>query len=233
MSFSKVIFLMLTYNRLQYTKEALEALLKNEYPFHLVIIDNGSTENGMVEYLKSMKERESRIIELKFNKENLGLAKPTNYFWEQYKDKYPYLGKIDNDTVVPEDAVERLVDIMDHCPDVAVCHGHHWTDDNFPQRRLRQINGRLLLKAKWGGGCFYIIRNSIIHKYGYIPVKYGKMGGWTRYQIKLRRRGEKIVYAYPLVKVKHLGDPSSGRTEEKTIYKEYYESIKRIRKARE
>jgi len=226
----KAIFLMLTYNRLQYTKEALEALLKNKYPFHLVIIDNGSTEKGMIDFLKLIKDENDKIIALKLEKENSGLTQPTNWFWKEYKNSYPYLGKIDNDTVIPEDGVERLVDIMDHCPDVAICHGHHWIDDNFPQRRLKHINGRLLLKTRWGGGCFYLIRSSIIHKYGYISTKYGKMGGWTRYQINVRRRGEKVVYAYPLVKVKHLGDPVSGREEERTIYKEYYEYIKNIRR---
>lgn len=217
MEFVKVIFLMLTYNRLQYTKETVKALFKNKYPFHLVIVDNGSTEEGMIDYLKSMKETDSRIVELKINSENLGLAVPTNDFWAKYKDKYPYLGKIDNDTIIPEDAVERLVDIMDHCPDVAICHGHHWLDDDFPHRRLKSINGRILLKAKWGGGCFYLIRSSIIHKYGYISAKYGIKGGWTRFQIKVRRRGGNIVYAYPLVKVKHLEEHLSDKNEETPI----------------
>jgi len=229
---TKVIFLMLTFNRLKYTKESLDALLYNKYPFHLVIHDNGSTEAGMIDYLREMKEKEPRIIDIIFSRENLGLSIPTNDFWKNYMYRYLYLGKIDNDTLVPEDGVERLVDIMDHCPEVAICHGHHWFDDNFNPKRLKNINGRLLLKARWGGGCFYLIRSSIIHKFGYIPTCYGKMGGWTEYQIKLRRRGKKIVYAYPLVKVKHLGDIRSCRSEETEDYRKYYEEIKEIKRLR-
>jgi len=229
---TKVIFLMLTFNRLQYTKEALHALLLNDYPLHLVIHDNGSTEGGMIESLKKLKEKEPRIIDLIISDNNLGLSIPTNNFWKNNIDKYPYLGKIDNDTIIPEDAVKRLVDIMDHCPDVAICHGFHWFNDNFSRERLIEVNGRLLLHARWGGGCFYLIRNSIIHKYGYISERHGKLGGWTEYQVKVRRRRHKIVYAYPLIKVKHLGDKMSGRVEENEEYGEYYRHIKKIRKAK-
>jgi GT2 family glycosyltransferase len=227
---TKVVFLILTFNRLQYTKETLESLFKNKYSFHLCIYDNGSSEPGLIEYLKNIKNKESRIIDLQFSKINSGLSIPTNSFWKAHKDIYPYLGKIDNDTIIPEDAVARLVDIMDNCPNVAICHGHHWFDVNFSQKRLKNINGRLLLKIRWGGGCFYLIRSSIVHKFGYIPEKHGKMGGWTEYQNKVRRRGNNIVYAYPLIKVRHLGDKLSGRVEEEKNYTEYNNLIKEIRR---
>jgi GT2 family glycosyltransferase len=227
---TKAIFLMLTYNRLAYTKEALESLLNNHEDFHLVIRDNGSSEPGMIEYLQTIRSRDKRIIDLKLSKKNLGLSMPTNEFWKDHKDRYPYLGKIDNDTVVPRDAVARLVDIMDHCPDVAICHGYHWYDENYSPKRLIDVNGRILLRTKWGGGCFYLMRIGVVRKYGGMSTKHGKMGGWTRYQIKVRRRGKKIVYAYPLVKVGHLGDQRSGRDEEKREYAVYNEEKKNIRR---
>jgi GT2 family glycosyltransferase len=229
---TKTIFLMPTYNRFTYTKEALESLLKNREDFHLVIYDNGSTEQGMIEYLQKIRSDDKRIIDLRLSEKNLGLSVPTNQFWKDYKHLYPYLGKIDNDTVVPEDAVERLVDIMDHCPDVAICHGHHWYDENYSPKRLIHVTGRVLLRTRWGGGCFYLMRSTIVGKYGYISTRHGRMGGWTRYQIKVRRRGNRIVYAYPLVKVKHLGDFKSGRDEEKGAYESYNREIKIIRKAK-
>ena len=201
----KIIFIMLTYNRLDLTKKSLESLLKNKYPFHLVIHDNGSTEEGMIEYLKEMKIKDERIVDLTFSRENLGLSKPTNAFWEKYYRKYPYLGKIDNDTVVPEDGVERLVDVLDHCPHVGICHGYHGKEKDDAFGVLTEIDGRLFAKARWGGGCFYAMRSSIVNKYGFISTKYGLKGGWTRYQIRVRKRGYKIVYPFPLVRVNHLG----------------------------
>jgi len=226
----KVILQILTFNRLQYTRESLESLLGNPYPFHLIIHDNGSTEKGMIDYLRSMKKKEKRIVDLILSSENLGLTIPTNNFWRSYKEGYPYLGKIDNDTVIPEDAVERMVDIMDHCPDVGICHGFHWLDESYSRKRLIDVNGRILLRTKWGGGCFYLMRSAIVHRCGYIPTRYGKMGGWTEYQMKVRRRGHKIVYAYPLIKVKHLGNILSGRNEETGDYFDYYSRIKKIRR---
>ncbi len=225
---------MLTYNRLQYTKETLEALLKNRYPFKLVIYDNNSTEKGMINFLKKLKNDDSRILEIYYSEKNRGLSTPTNDFWKKYYRYFPYLGKIDNDTIIPDDGVERLVDIMDHCPKVAICHGYHFHYKDSMERTMQylsKIDGRLLLKVRWGGGCFYAMRSSIVHSFGYIPTKYGKMGGWTEYQIKIRRRGYKIVYAYPLVKVKHLGDIHSGRKEETSDYLEYNKHVKKIRNA--
>jgi GT2 family glycosyltransferase len=230
---TKTIFLMLTYNRLTYTKEALESLLSNREDFHLVVHDNGSSEPGMIDYLKKIRSNDKRIIDLRLSEKNLGLSVPTNEFWKGNKDLYPYLGKIDNDTVVPEDAIERLVDIMDHCPDVAICHGYHWYGENYSTKRLINVNGRVLLRTKWGGGCFYLMRNAIVRKYGYISTNYGKMGGWTRYQIKVRRRGNRIVYAFPLVKVRHLGQAHSSRDEEKGVYEAYNREIINIRKRKD
>ena len=227
---TKIIFLMLTYDRFQYTKKSVAALLANDFAFHLAIHDNGSTEPGMIDYLRGLKASDRRVLDVHFAGENLGLPAPTNAFWERHIDSYPYLGKLDNDTLVPEDAVERLVDILDHCPRVAVCHGHHWSGVNFPARRLVNVDGRLLLKAKWGGGCFYGIRSSVVRRFGRIGISYGKMGGWTRYQIKVRRKGWKVVYAYPLVRVRHLGEAASGRPEEHGQYISYYGEIGRRRR---
>lgn len=228
---TKIIFLMLTYNRLGYTKESIAALLANDFPFHLVIHDNGSTEPGMAEYLVDLKAQDARIVDVSVSGKNLGLPVPTNAFWDRYAGLYPFMGKVDNDTLIPDDGVERLVDTLDHCPRVAVCHGYHWREVNFPRKRLVNIDGRLLLKARWGGGCFYGIRSAVIGRCGYIGTAHGKMGGWTHYQIKLRRRGWKVVYGYPLIRVKHLGDPASGRPEENGEYSNYREEIRRLRRA--
>jgi GT2 family glycosyltransferase len=229
---TKIAFLMLTFNRLRYTRESVESLLANDFPFHLAIHDNGSTEEGMIDYLQDLQRREERVVDLTLAGENLGLPLPTSTFWDRYLDHYPYLGKIDNDTIVPPDGVERLADIMDHCPRVAVVHGYHWLDDRFDRRRLKDIDGRLLLPGRWGGGCFYLIRSSVVRRFGGISEKYGKMGGWSRYQIRLRRRGHRVVYAYPLVRVTHLGHQGSGREEESGRYREYNEMVRGLRRNR-
>jgi cellulose synthase/poly-beta-1,6-N-acetylglucosamine synthase-like glycosyltransferase len=197
-----------------------------------LIHDNGSDEPGMADYLMGAKERDGRILDVTLSERNRGLSAPVNEFWSRYRDAYPYLGKIDNDTMIPEDGVERLVDIMDHCSSVGICHGFHWFAEDFPRKRLRSIDGRLLLTARWGGGCFYAIRSSVVQRFKAIPSDKGMMAGWTHYQIRVRRRGHRVVYAFPLVRVKHLGDFKSGRPEERLDYKSYNARILKLRRAR-
>lgn len=228
---TNLLFIMLTFDRLQYTKEAVSALLKNDSDFHLTLFDNGSTEPGMREYLEHLPETDDRVIDVHSAGKNLGLSIPTNMLWKQYRDVYPFIGKIDNDTLIPPDGVKRIMDVMSACPNIHICHGHHWLAENFKPRRLKEIDGRVHLTAKWGGGCFYVMRSSIIDDLGYISDKHGLMGGWTRYQIRARRRGYGIVYAYPLIKVRHLGDPDSGREEETGAYRDYNEYIRKHRTA--
>lgn len=62
-----------TYNRINYLKTFIEFLyLSTQYPFHLVVIDNGSTD-GTREFVLEM-EKAGLVYKHVFNKENLPLA---------------------------------------------------------------------------------------------------------------------------------------------------------------
>ena len=74
--------MMVTYNRLELTRETLEGLwsmdpIKNPgRPYNLVIVDNGSTD-GTIDYLRSLGEQdylEGVNLEITYLPENKGIA---------------------------------------------------------------------------------------------------------------------------------------------------------------
>jgi GT2 family glycosyltransferase len=112
--------MMVTYNRLDLTKEALESIFKNtKHPFNLVIVDNGS-KDGTVEYLdktlyQKTEEHEAFLdYSIIANRENLGIAIGRNLALYEAVHKYDteWLATIDNDVDVPAGWLTDAIEIM-------------------------------------------------------------------------------------------------------------------------
>lgn len=88
----KLSIIILTYNKLDYTKNFIESLYKYTKDFELIIVDNGSTD-GTVEYLKTKPE-----IKLILNKENQGFSKGNNQGIEAAEGEY--IGFLNNDILL-------------------------------------------------------------------------------------------------------------------------------------
>lgn len=95
----KLLIVLITYGRLDYTKRTLRALYKTtEMPYYLVIVDNASID-GTVEYLKGHLKR-SKVDKVIFNPENYYPGKACNIGWEEGLKEYPeatHLMRLDND----------------------------------------------------------------------------------------------------------------------------------------
>ena len=93
--------IMLTWNKLEFTRKCIESFLKYvRYPYRLICVDNGSTD-GTVEYLESAAD-----VLIK-NDVNIGAVKARNQgLLESDAD---YVLFIDNDIEVAEDIIAQLV----------------------------------------------------------------------------------------------------------------------------
>lgn len=126
--------LMVVYNRLEYTKKAVESVLKNPgIPVSLTIWDNASTEEGMKEWLLSLKcgrvNEHASIDDVCFSMKNQGLAVPMNYFFKAHA-RFPFVAKVDNDTVLPDNWLRDLMDVM--------------TETKYKGTRLGAVSGTCL-----------------------------------------------------------------------------------------
>ncbi len=95
----KLLIVLVTYNRLGYTKRTLRALWDTiEVPYYLVIADNASTD-GTKEYLEGLPAR-NRADKVIINPDNYYPGKATNIGWAEGLKEYPeatHLMRLDND----------------------------------------------------------------------------------------------------------------------------------------
>lgn len=95
----KVAIYMITYDRLEYTKLAIDSLFaKAGYDFDLFVVDNGSTD-GTIPYLLDLAEK-GKIKPVILNEKNVGISKASNQaVAEILKGDYKIVGKYDNDAI--------------------------------------------------------------------------------------------------------------------------------------
>ncbi len=99
----KLSILMLTFNRLYYTKQTIKRLLETvDVPYELIISDNGSID-GTVDYLKTVPD-----AILMLHKKNIGMGPALNLALK--KSKGELVMKLDNDILLPKKWASTLVD---------------------------------------------------------------------------------------------------------------------------
>lgn len=107
---------MVTYNRLEFTKKTLRAIYnRTKFPYRLIVIDNDSTD-GTREYL----EEDDRIDVLHFNIKNIGLEKALQMGLEEVKSNV--FVTTDNDCIPPllkPCWLKQLYDLFQRHPDYA------------------------------------------------------------------------------------------------------------------
>ncbi|MAX09910.1 MAG: hypothetical protein CMG13_03480 [Candidatus Marinimicrobia bacterium] len=184
-----VNILFITFNRLCYTKISLPKLLSCSYKnYNVTIVDNGSTD-GTVQYLKSLKD--SKIENIIFNKKNEGLVKPTKKFWNTSNAKY--VGKIDNDIVVPSNFINILIRAHNKINNLGVIGFCHFREEDINKKALKNkitsINNINIRVQPWIGGN-YIMKREVALKYPYYRqswkgFKKRILYGFNNYQQKL------------------------------------------------
>lgn len=175
--------LMITWNRLDYTKKAVEAILSNsDLPFKLFVYENGSAD-GTKKYLNSIKDDR---LEVYFSDKNTGLVPPMNYFFSRFKN-YRYVAKVDNDTVVGDGWLSKLKSVLDEFPLLAVEADHYLmlsynikeNDDYYKHLFSADFNEGKLYFSDIVGGTGTLIRNALVDEIPEIP---GTLSGWIQYQ---------------------------------------------------
>lgn len=199
-----VTLIFLTCNRLEYTKKSLPALLadKNE-EFNLYIWDNNS-KDGTQEYLKSIKD--PRIKEIVLSDHNAGQTQPTNLIWSSSQDDL--LGKVDNDCVMPAGWTKKLGSAHEDIERLGTVACWHYYPDDFDyelsKEKIEDFGSHKILRHPWTGGTGFLIKNDTYKKIGCLKRK-----AFTRYFLKMAKKGYVNGFYFPLIYQEHMDDPRS------------------------
>jgi GT2 family glycosyltransferase len=165
---------MVTYNRLEFTRQAIESLVKHtRFPHVISVIDNNS-QDGTQQYLTQLYEQ-GIIKNLILLKENIGVAKASNIAWQCEPDAGYYL-KYDNDIIIQKpDWLKNLVEVTNGVKQLGVV-GYNFEPVGY---ELKEIDGFKIRPKPRGanvGGACILIPKKMHDRLGFWCEDYGLYG---------------------------------------------------------
>jgi len=109
----RVAIVVLNWNEINDTLKCLDSLSSQNYRlFHIIVIDNGSTDNSR-ELLDKYQAKHSEIVEVIYSHKNLGFAGGVNtgIKWALKKD-FEYVALFNNDAIADKNWLKNLVDVI-------------------------------------------------------------------------------------------------------------------------
>lgn len=211
--------LMLTLNRFEFAKQAIESAL-NIRGISLFVIDDGSNlkNQKLLHELLQEHYKTFRRPRYYFFPKTEGIASRMNFFLELTEGSQ-YCGKIDSDTICQPDWAEKMLPFMEHAD--MIQSKHHIIPATHPDGwegftlNMTLKNGLLYNHFIGGSG---IIFNR--EKVQYIPETEWKLGGWRKFQLENPELKKAFV---PSVEIKLLDE--TGYPEQ---YKSYYQQTGRL-----
>lgn len=190
-----------TFNRLEFTRAALESVVRHtRFPYRLTVVDNGSTD-GSVEYL----EREfhsGNLDTLVLLDRNVGVARASNLGWHIEPSSSHYL-KLDNDIVIGKDGWLRdMVLTQKDIPEIGAIAYKVETVD-YPVRQVGEHRVCVKEFGNLGGACMLIPKRTE-NCLGYWTEEYGLYGEEDAdYGIRIDVAGLYNIYMYDTSCVNH------------------------------
>jgi rhamnopyranosyl-N-acetylglucosaminyl-diphospho-decaprenol beta-1,3/1,4-galactofuranosyltransferase len=188
---SNVCAILVTYNRLETLKTALEHVLAQDVkPTTILIVDNCSTD-GTIEYLQSLHGRDN--IYCIFMDNNTGsagaIAAGMTFGLTHNLNKYDYFWVLDDDTFYAPNALKDLVENIEQTQFVMLgLHGANFKMGTKifvdPAIKLQEVDYAMIDGA--------LIKSEVVRKLGPLCEEFFMMCDDHEYSIRIRKHGFKI-----------------------------------------
>jgi GT2 family glycosyltransferase len=187
--------MMVTYNRLDLTKQTLSSLMKTaNHPFNLVIVDNGSVD-GTSEYLTDLEKSYTidnfHIILLP---ENKGIAVGRNIALKKADElNTKWYCTIDNDVEMPDGWLQECIDILENNKGFGAI-GVNMENLSYPIVNRGGLQFQEKPQGNLGTACM-VFRKQVHQMIGFFTTEYGKYGEEDAdFGMRIRVAGFKMGY---------------------------------------
>lgn len=113
----KLSIIVVSYNTKEYLKQCLDSIYGAESvsasEYEIIVVDNASNDESA-----QMVKKNFPAVDLIVNEQNLGFAAASNQGIKQAKGRYILL--LNPDTIVLDDALEKMIDFMDAHPELGI-----------------------------------------------------------------------------------------------------------------
>jgi hypothetical protein len=179
-------------NNLGFTKNIISDLMKQTHQIQLTVIDQGSTESGTKEYLRSLSEVPYIGVEIIRNDKNVDLNRLWNRLY--YNSKSDYLCFLNNDVRISSNFVEDTINIFEKEWDVgAVVHA-----TNHPEYQSATKLNYVISEKKQMQGWDFTMRREV---YTPIPNDLKVFGGddWLFTMMYRKMRKLAVALSSPII----------------------------------
>jgi hypothetical protein len=202
--------LMITYRRPEYTRLALDRLLASATEdTRIWLWHNGDDEATLAEVEPA--SGDSRVAKFHHSRENVRLREPTNWLWAN--SDAAYVSKVDDDCLVDEEWIPRLLAAHEANPSFGVVGSWRFPDEDFvpslANRKIKEFaGGHRLLQNFWVQGSGYLMKRECIERHGLLGVDQS----FPDYCIALALAGYVNGWVYPFIREEHMDDPRCPHT---------------------
>ena len=206
-------------NNRKILEECLASIQKNTHQisFDIIVTDNASTDGS-----REMIKTKFPLVRLIENTENLGFIKASNQGLKIAKSRYSML--LNDDTIVRDGALDKLVEFMDNHPEAGACGAKLLNIDGTIQRQGGIFGSKFYLSHKpipvdFVIGAALVVRGEVIDKVGIMDENLFFYNDDLDWCLSIRKAGYKI-YFVPEAEIIHYGGYSSRRTFKRRLFVE-------------
>jgi GT2 family glycosyltransferase len=228
-----------TYQARDWLRRCLESLYQNTQlsPIEIIIVDNGSVDG-----VREMLEREFPRASFIGNDSNQGYTRPMNQALQEAQGRY--LLQLNPDTVILPEALDRLVHFMGKHPQAGICGPKVLNPDDSLQKQCRRGEPRPLavisyflglsklfpnnkqfgeylleyvdedqtVKVAAVSGSCMLIRREVVDQIGYLDEQFYAYQEDTDYCTRARKAGWEVFYLADS-QIIHYGGKGGSRVE--------------------
>lgn len=198
--------LMIAHNRPEYLALSLPALLASgDNSLRVWVWQNGTNET-ISKIIDSYRNHE-RMHKVHHSSDNVKLTEPTNWLWGE--SDATYVGKVDDDTLVPNGWLQSLTSAHEKVSRFGVLGSWVLPIDDYDEKlakgKMARYGGQLILEKPSMAGSGYLMKRACIQQEGLLQDD----DTFPAYCMRLAWLGWINGWHLPLIVAEHMDDPRS------------------------